>query len=386
MVITKVIVKNWRNFRHAEVDLERVAYLIGPNASGKSNLLDLFRFMRDICKPDGGGLQKAIKDRGGITRLRCLHHRRDPEVKLEFHFAESFDAEVISWRYILGFKPEGTGTQRILITTEEVWKREQQLLARPEKSELEDPLQLTVTHLEQAVANREFRAIADCFSDSVYLHLVPQLLKFGEQIGGNRLDDDPFGQGFLECLARTSRRTRDARLGRIKTALSVAVPQFDDLRFVRDEMGHPHLEARYRHHRPNAGWQTEEQFSDGTLRLIALLWSLQDGKGVLLLEEPELSLHQAVVEQVPAMIDAVLRKSRNKRQIIISTHSSALLSNPGIDPAGVNVLVPGGEGTEVRPVDATERVGLDAGLSIAEVVLPRTGPRNIEQLVLELDR
>jgi len=386
MVITKVILKNWRNFRNAEIDLERVAYLIGPNASGKSNLLDLFRFMRDICKPDGGGLQKAIKDRGGITRLRCLHHRRDPEVRLEFHFAESFDAEASNWRYILGFKPEGTGTQRILITVEEVWRGEQKLLGRPEKAEREDPLQLTVTHLEQAVANREFREIADYFTDTIYLHLVPQLLKFGDQIGGNRLDDDPFGQGFLERLAKTSSRTRDARLRRIKTALLVAVPQFDDLRFVRDEMGHPHLEAKYKHHRPNAGWQTEEQFSDGTLRLIALLWSLQDGKGVLLLEEPELSLHQAVVEQVPAMIDAVLRKSRNKRQIIITTHSSALLSNPGINPAGVSVLVPGGEGTQVRSVDATERVGLDAGLTIAEVVLPQTSPRNIEQLVLELDR
>lgn len=119
--------------------------------------------------------------------------------------------------------------------------------------------------------------------------------------------------------------------------------------------------------------------------MIALLWSLQDGKGVLLLEEPELSLHQAVVEQVPAMIDAVLRKSRNKRQIIITTHSSALLSNPGINPAGVSVLVPGVEGTQIRRVDATEQVGLNAGLTIADVVLPKTSPRNIEQLILGLD-
>lgn len=386
MVITRVILKNWRNFRNAEIDLAQVAYLIGPNASGKSNLLDLFRFMRDICKPDGGGLQKAIKSRGGITRLRCLHHRRDPEMRLEFHFSETFDSKSTSWRYLLGFKPEGTGAQRILITTEQVWKDEQQLLNRPTDDELQDPLQLTETHLEQTLANREFREIVDYFTDTTYLHLVPQLLKFGDQIGGNRLDDDPFGQGFLERLARTTSKTRDARLRRIKSALSVAVPQFSDLRFVRDEMGHPHLEAKYEHHRPNAGWQSEVQFSDGTLRLIALLWSLQDGKGVLLLEEPELSLHQAVVEQIPAMIDAVLRQSRNKRQIIVTTHSSTLLNNPGIDPAGVSVLTTGFEGTQVRSVDATEQVGLNAGLTLAEVVLPQTNPLNIEQLVLGLEQ
>ena len=39
------------------------------------------------------------------------------------------------------------------------------------------------------------------------------------------------------------------------------------------------------HWRPDAGWQTETQFSDGTLRLLGLLWSVLDGTGPLLLEE-----------------------------------------------------------------------------------------------------
>ena len=88
MFITAVKLKNWRNFRKVEMQLARVSYIIGPNASGKSNLLDVFRFLRDVCKPDGGGLQKAVKDRGGITKLRCLHHRRDPEVRIEVHLRE----------------------------------------------------------------------------------------------------------------------------------------------------------------------------------------------------------------------------------------------------------------------------------------------------------
>ena len=55
----------------------------------------------------------------------------------------------------------------------------------------------------------------------------------------------------------------------------------------------PHLEATYEHWRPNAGKQREDQFSDGTLRLIGLFWALLDGEAPLLLEEPELSLHSA---------------------------------------------------------------------------------------------
>ncbi len=378
MVITHLKLKNWRNFRNAEMDLARVSYVIGPNASGKSNLLDVFRFLRDICKPDGGGLQKAVKDRGGITKLRCLHHRKDAEVRIEVTLAESFEAETPSWHYVLGFK--GKGAERSLITTEEIWRCGTQILARPLKHDHQDSMLLTETHLEQTLANRDFRELVDTFSDTTYLHLVPQLLKYGEKIGGHRLDDDPFGQGFLERLSKTPEKTRDARLKRIQAALNMAVPQFKELRFEKDGMGHPHLEALYEHHRPNAGWQGEEHFSDGTLRLLGMLWSLLDGNGLLLLEEPELSLHQAVVEQIPAMIDRVQRNRKTRRQVLISTHSQALLDNPGIDPRGVVVLEPSREGTSVRPVDQVEVAGLNAGLSVADVVLPKTRPKGIEQL------
>ena len=380
MVITYLKLKNWRNFRNAEMHLSRVSYIIGPNASGKSNLLDVFRFLREICKPDGGGLQKAIKDRGGIKKLRCLHHRRDPEVRIEVHLSESFNDTEASWKYILGFKSEGKGAQRIKITTEQVFFKDREILSRPKPHELEDPLLLTETYLEQTLANRDFRDLVDSFADTTYLHLVPQLLKFGDQIGGLGLTDDPFGQGFLERLAKTPKGTRDPRLKRIQTALSVAVPQFKELRFEKDEMGHPHLEALYEHHRPNAGWQREEQFSDGTLRLIGVLWSLLDGNGLLLLEEPELSLHQAVVEQIPAMIDRVQRGKKVRRQVLISTHSDALLNNPGIDFRGVAILEPSREGTAMRPVNDKETKALEAGLSIADVVLPQTRPKGIEQL------
>jgi hypothetical protein len=119
-----------------------------------------------------------------------------------------------------------------------------------------------------------------------------------------------------------------------------------------------------------------------TLRLLALLWSLLDGNGLLLLEEPELSLHQAVIEQIPLMLDRVQRGRRERRQIMISTHSEALLSNAGIDPAGVIVLEPGREGTLVRHVSDTEASALAAGLSVADAVLPQTRPKGIEQLSL----
>ena len=379
MLITHIKLKNWRNFRALDVPLRDVTYLLGPNASGKSNLLDVFRFLRDISKPKGGGLQAAVAERGGITKVRCLHARKDTEVLIEVELAESSSSLAV-WCYVLGFKAEVTGAHRLLVSREEVWHNSKQLFARPDKNDNADVMLLTQTHLEQIQTNSLFRELVDFFGTTTYLHLVPQLLKFSEKMGGRQLADDPFGQGFLERLAKTPDKTRTARLKKISTALTLAVPQFKELRFVTDKMGHPHLEALYAHHRPHAGWQSEEHFSDGTLRLLGLLWSLLDGSSLLLLEEPEISLNDAIVKEIPLILDRLQRDRKVKRQIMLSTHSEALLSNPGIDGRGVVVLESSLQGSTARTLIEDETAALDAGLSVAEVVLPKTRPLSVNQL------
>jgi predicted ATPase len=382
MIVTHIKLKNWRNFRDVDVPLRERVYLLGANASGKSNFLDVFRFLRDISKLQGGGLQKAISDRGGIHKLRCLHARRDPEVRIEVEMAESADDEIPTWRYVLGFKPEGKGAQRTLISVEQVFFENEIILDRPTKEDKKDVMRLTQTALEQIQVNADFRDLATFFGQTTYLHIVPQLLKYADQIGGKLLDDDPFGQGFLERIAKTQPRTRDSRLKKIGKALALAVPQFKELKFSQDPInGRPHLEALYSHYRPNAGWQREEQFSDGTLRLLGLLWVLLEGDSLLLLEEPELSLNDAIVREIPLLLQRIQRdRKRRTRQVLISTHSEALLSNPGIDGRGVLLLEPTPEGTVIRPIDSKEAIALKSGLSVADVVLPRTHPKTAEQL------
>ena len=63
MLITRLALKNWRNFKAVDVSLRERVFVIGPNASGRSNLLDVLRFLRDVAKP-GGGLQRAVAERG----------------------------------------------------------------------------------------------------------------------------------------------------------------------------------------------------------------------------------------------------------------------------------------------------------------------------------
>jgi len=382
MIAKRIALKNWRNFRALDVPLRETTYLIGPNAVGKSNLLDAFRFLRDVCKPKGGGLQAAVENRDGLSSLRCLHARRDPGIEIEIDLAVNADAPY-SWRYILGFSSDPDTKKRALITKEEVWREggRDPILLRPSDPDRGDAELLTQSHLEQIQTNREFRELAAFLSQTTYQHLVTQLLRDGEKIGGRVLEDDPYGQGFLAQLASMTPVARDRRLARVGESLKLAVPQFEELKY-KPRGNVPHLEARYKHHRPHAGWQSEEHFSDGTLRLLGLLWVLLGGDSLLLLEEPELSLNDAIVRKIPLMLKRAQQGKKGRRQVLVSTHSEALLSNPGIDPRGIILLEPGTDGSTARLADEAERTALSTGLSAAEVLLPKTRPQSVEQLAL----
>ena len=93
MLVSHLKLKNWRNFTKVDVALQRRQFMVGPNASGKSNLLDVFRFLRDIAKQPGGGLQEAVQKRGGISKIRCLSARSDPEIGISVFLSDSEEDE-----------------------------------------------------------------------------------------------------------------------------------------------------------------------------------------------------------------------------------------------------------------------------------------------------
>lgn len=388
MNIRCLTLKNWMNYQGLEANaLRNRMFVIGPNASGKSNLLDTLRFLRDVAlpagvKPSGGGLQKAVTDRGGLSKLRCLNAKNDTEVLIEVKLD---DDEGQNWLYRLGFKGEGKANNRIVITQEFVEKNGKEILSRPDAADKADRERLTQSFLELTNANAAFRELSHFFSETTYLHLVPQLLKFANLIGGNTIENDPFGQGFLQRVSATGEKTRDARLRRIQKALDAVVPQFKELRFKKDEVtGQPHIEANFAHWRPTGAWQRESQFSDGTLRLIGLLWSLMEGDSLLLLEEPELSLNEEIVRHLPRLIQQIQKNTKTTRQVFITTHSEAMLSDRSIPAEEVIRLAPDLKGTQVKGIDQQEKIMLASGLSVGEVLLRSIKPKNVNQLELSL--
>ena len=384
MIISKIELFNWKNFHRCEVGVQERCFVVGANAAGKSNFIDALRFLRDVAK-QGGGLQTSVRVRGGITKIRCLAAREQSNVKLAIELSES-DSRELCWHYELNFKHTGGGIRenQVKIVSEKVFSgREQRyVLDRSAETLGEDEETLKYTYLEQPNANKDFRVIQQFLQNVEYLNVVPQMVRESASSSYSGDKEDYYGRNFLKRLALLNDNTRRSYFRKINEFLKLAVPQLEELSFVKDEIGVPHLEARYVHWRTRGSKQQEMQFSDGTLRLIGFLFALIDSNGVLLLEEPEINLHPGIVAQFPEFIAKIQRVKKGGRQVFITTHSYDILSNEGIAPEEVLLLTNSPEGTEVEVLSNVEKAKniLAAGFSMADVVMPLTKPWSIESM------
>lgn len=383
MRITHVEIANWRNFKMIDIPLGKRLFVVGPNASGKSNFLDVFRFLADIAKP-GGGLADAVESRRGLSFVRSLFARRHRGGRVEIAVTlrdESEGGQEDEWCYSLAIKGEGQGKNRIFVAKEEVVKNGEVILSRPDADDQADDELLTQTHLEQIRANAKFRAIAEYFQKIHYFHLVPQVVRAAPSG-----DTDSFGAGFIAQINSIPKRTREAWLRRITEALKSAVPEFETLEVIVDDTGRPHLSAGYRNWRARPTVHTEAEFSDGTLRLIGLLWTVVSspkGGGLILLEEPELSLNASIVRMIPTMLATVLRDPG--AQIILTTHSPDILDDEGVNPDEVLVVQVGSDGSvgELlgRNSDPVVEAEIAAGFPLSVVAEPLLSTGDLRGLI-----
>ncbi len=387
MRVQGIKAKNWRNFRNLDVAIPNRLFIAGPNASGKSNFLDIFRFLRDVAKPNGG-LKNAIEERGGLKSIRCLAARKNTDVTIEVTVLDRTEEEPVTWVYSISVNSSRGHDFKVI--SERVECNGKVLVNRPNTKDEKDPEQLAQTYLEQLTVNQKFRSLAIFFTSFSYLHLVPQLIRYAHVFSSNRVPDDPFGQSFLQMIKATPKNIRDARLKRINKMLQPVIPQFSDLEIIDDDQGFPHLQVQVDHWRYIANKQYENQFSDGTLRLIGLFWAMLANESLLLLEEPELSLHDAVVEQLPPLISKTIKyhtKNKKDTQLIMSTHSFTIFQDNGISSTEILIVSPNNEASEAYIAENIKEVKnlLQEGIPPSDVIRPRTSPQKADQLLLSFD-
>lgn len=331
--ITRIRAKNFRSIRNLDMEVGPLTVLVGPNASGKSNVLDALRFIRDAVSR---GVGFAISQRDGMESIRHQHRpgrgrRRDVElgvratfrgVALDYNFVvrrDSSGSHLIKREYgsyKLGkesdpvefdikdgrvMKPRGMSDLETRPGDLLFFDHERRFFfgERPDGWE---PLQYWIMGLDLMRLR--------------FSHVFPKVIRGPQkQLDTQHLDED--GRNIASVLRDMEKSEKGFE--DLKETLSRALPGITG---VRSTPVGSYLVVKFEHsniYGYERMWLDAAQESDGTLRMLGLLTAIhQPGRPPLLgIEEPEMAIHPGVL---PVLADE-FQEASLRMQVMITTHS-----------------------------------------------------------------
>jgi predicted ATPase len=358
-VITRIEIDGFKSFVDFELDVSPFMVLLGPNAGGKSNLLDALRALVEIG--DGGSFS-SLYEAGRGTPREMFHQREDEsrvsnarircemvvdaseiggQVGLAFQADASYATALSEDRLRIKAEVSGDPADIASLDSPDVAVAVQANLRRAGREITAGPEHRGVVVLPPGALSGlgfPFDKMADGSQRAMwflarelhtwqFLSLVPS----GMRERGLVTDAGPLrtdGSNLAAVLGRISRT--DAKWDLVADAVAL-VPGLRDVNVERDR-DYWELELSFR----GTGRVSARMASDGTLRVLAILAALHDPEksGVLLVDEVENGLH-------PARLTELLKRTRARvtdwrqslpegtrlRQVIFTTHSPVVLSS-----------------------------------------------------------
>lgn len=350
--IREVHLRNYKSIGEAVVRLSDFNVLVGPNGSGKTNFMDALAFMRDcLTQPVG----MASGSHGGILRPgsgRTVGVRVVAELEsgiADYGFevaAEQDEWRVVAERYT-HLEPTGA------VHTYSV--REGRLLQPiPGINPVVEADRLV---LSAASALPAFRPLYD-FLAGIRLYAIEpaRLRELSEPgTGSALLEDGRNAATVLGSLQRNHRETRD----RIVRVLGSVVPDLEDVEAV--ELGTQWGLFLWEMHSGKPVSFFSARMSDGTLRMLGLLLAVYQPSAptVLLIEEPEATIHPAATD----VVMAVLMDAAHRSQMIITTHSPEVLDHKELPDDSILVVTKADGATRITSLGAASRTVIQRRLS-----------------------
>jgi predicted ATPase len=335
MLIRSLALRHLLSFRdQPPFILQPLNVFIGANASGKSNLIECIGLLRALA----GNVSSYISDRGGADSWIWRGAKRStgfPAVRCEFDLGK----EILT--YELTF---AAVANTFAIQTESLSKTDYTYLKRSAGNlqighgDLPGMPDVTasVSHAESAFSAYRFPSspitnTARTFADIRIYRNFRTGTRDDSRIGVSSSDPkhplEETGSNLSLVLQEIDFR---GSLERVKHYLTLLSDRFEDVK-VRAEGGRSQLYVQER----GLGMISASRLSDGTLRYLCLLAVLFDPNPAPLvcIEEPETGLHPDAL----ALVGDALREASTRTQLIVTTHSAALIDRFTDDPESVIV-------------------------------------------------
>lgn len=300
-----------------------VNILLGANGSGKSNIISFFRMLGFMMS---GTFQRFVAQSGTNQGFLYYGSKTTPNISAEIELQQGKDTD--SYKFVL---TPASGERLIISQEEVVWKREGQERPFHSNSISSNFMESGLIGNNNETAKIIRKLISQCkayqFHDSSVGGPLRQasLINAAQylQSEGNNL------ASFLYFL----KNNFSYEYNRIVSSISIIMPQFHD--FYLEPIKN-YVSLNWMDNGDNDYVFSADQFSDGTIRFIALATLLlQPAKtmpSVIIIDEPELGLHPYAIDQLAEMIkDASLHA-----QIIVATQSPLLIDH--FDASSITVI------------------------------------------------
>jgi predicted ATPase len=360
-------IKNYRSLRNVALNPGLRNILVGPNASGKSNSLDVFRFFRDIANV---GLSRAISNRGGFNEIFWKGESIDRiiEFELDLEIPVGTEGAVTPAQYHLAIEGSQTGlvtVKRELLkvshassTVDVIDMRSghgtvRQLDGSPAFEPSGDP---SASMLDFNVPNWPGTAFKQYLTLWRYYSLIPVAMKqLKPFVRANFLEEH--GENLVEYLT-TLKTTYAESFREIERVAKDTFPDLDQLIPEPNQTGQVLLTLREKFLKtPITAWNMAE----GEITFIALLSLIlapaELGSPLACVEEPENHLHPRLLETLVELLKQTeakfIEQGEGAAQIFASTHSPYLVDQFDIEDLIVVEKVRG-ETRYSRPNDKSE--------------------------------
>ncbi len=349
-MIRQIHVKDFKSLKDVPLTLGLRNVLVGPNMSGKSNLIDVFRFLARMVFPTPGthGLLNAFTTLGGVSEV--LWKGGDSNlisITLEgsgvpWHHLE----KPVRWNYeisILGDPVRGWATvqKEVLHVSgpdgpskliDEV--DGDRVLRNSDGRDVSRAVDRTRSALEFEIPDWDGNALRWFIGSWRFYRLLPQLIKLNQSNAAtaqNFLTE--YGDNLSSWLLTLQTRSRES-FDKIRSVAKDVFPELKDVLTQLTQQATVFLASTEKHLK---GPVSVSQMSDGQLSFIALLSLIfappEVAAPLYCIEEPENHLHPQLLETLVELLRQVQDELGPDRsaQIIATTHSPYLVDKCDLD-------------------------------------------------------